>query len=208
MEAEKRQTGMATVVAALTHLPVVSITPPGIYWSLAKHSRHMDEAPTGVEAGESENHAYDVSKWMHHKSLTLVVENDWVNGIFDDHGGLVQMMTCDRSHESLELACHMLEGTICHLFNRCGDPLNRWNTCLHEYVLKDTVKTTATKVLREVLPPDIEDRVSGLWERLSTRPSSPQEPGSQILGYSVPLLIIFFVVLPILGGVIEELLLV
>jgi lipase ATG15 len=200
--------GMATVVAALTHLPVVSITPPGIYWSLAKHSRHMDEAPTGVEAGGSENHAYDVSKWMHHKSLTLVVENDWVNGIFDDHGGLVQMMTCDRSHESLELACHMLEGTICHLFNRCGDPLNRWNTCLHEYVLKDTVKTTATKVLRDVLPPNIEDRVSGLWERLSTRPSSPQEPGSQILGYSVPLLIIFFVVLPILGGVIEELLLV
>merc|ERR1711959_431511 len=105
-------------------MPVVSITPPGIYWSIAKHHRQNEKAG-GVEQRMS-NDAGDTSRWMHHQSLTLVVENDWVNGIFDDHGGLVQMMTCDRSHESLELACHMLEGTICHLFNRCGDPLNRW----------------------------------------------------------------------------------
>jgi len=198
--------GMATVVAALTHLPVVSITPPGIYWSLAKHSRLSDMAKTDDEQQASGAGA-DASRWMHHQSLTLVVENDWVNGIFDDHGGMVQMMTCDRSQESLELACHMLEGTICHLYNRCGDPLNRWEACTHEYVLKDTVKTTATKVLREVLPDDFENKLTDVWNQ-AQQLWAPHDPGSRIFGNTIALLFIFFIVLPILGGAIEELLLV
>ena len=27
--------------------------------------------------------------WIHHQSVTIVVDNDWVNAIFDDHGGMV-----------------------------------------------------------------------------------------------------------------------
>merc|ERR1740121_956442 len=100
----------------------------------------VDEDGSGISV-------HDIASWMHHESLTLVVENDWVNGIFDDHGGLVQMMTCERSQESLQLACHMLEGTICHLFKRCGDPRRRWDACTHEYVLKDQMQSTTAMVL-------------------------------------------------------------
>lgn len=196
---------MATVVAALTHLPVVGITPPGIYWSLAKHARLAEDRHRPTIYDPSSGAGPDVASWMHHQSLTLVVENDWVNGIFDDHGGLVQMMTCDRSQESLELACHMLEGTICHIFNRCGDSRNRWESCTHEYVLKDTVTTTATKVLREVLPPDIEDRFAGVWA-WAQQFEAIQDPGSRIFGNAIALLVIFFVVLPIVGGIIEKVL--
>ena len=28
--------------------------------------------------------------WIHHQSVTVVVDNDWVNAIFDDHGGMVR----------------------------------------------------------------------------------------------------------------------
>jgi len=208
--------GMATVVAALIHLPVVSITPPGIYWSIAKHYRSHSrlaaaaaaEVPAENGHRESEDpsgfNVNDIASWMHHQSLTLVVENDWVNGIFDDHGGLVQMMTCDRSQESLELACHMLEGTICHLFNRCGDPQRRWDACAHEYVLKDTMMSTATKLMREasqVLPSRAQDT---LFATLNWG-EQPIEPGSRIFGNAVALLVIFFVALPVIGGAIEEL---
>lgn len=201
--------GMATVVAALIHLPVVSITPPGIYWSIAKHYRshsRLTAAERGHREGEDPDgfNVHDIASWMHHQSLTLVVENDWVNGIFDDHGGLVQMMTCDRSQESLELACHMLEGTICHIFNRCGDPQRRWDACAHEYVLKDTMMSTATKLMREasqVLPSHLQDMISATLNF----GEQPIEPGSRIFGNAVALLLIFFVALPIIGGAIEEL---
>jgi len=160
--------GMATVVAALTHLPVISITPPGIYWTLAKHHRSSGRNWTLDSSDGPLADSSDISSWMHHESLTLIVENDWVNRIFDDHGGLVQMMTCDRSQESLELACHMLEGTICHIFDRCGDPLQRWDRCTHEYALKDTIKdtmlSTATNVLSEVVPVDLESMWANLWD--------------------------------------------
>jgi hypothetical protein len=181
---------MATVVAALTHLPVVSITPPGIYWSLAKHAwQAADQANAEPWTGGG-----DAARWMHHQSLTLVVEDDWVNGIFDDHGGLVQMMTCDRSQEALELACHMLEGTICHLYDRCGDPLNRWESCTHEYVLKDTVMTTGAKALREMLPSDFESKLAALWEQ-AQQPFAARDPGSRMFGNTMALLVIFFIVL-------------
>jgi lipase ATG15 len=187
--------GMATVVAALTHLPVVGITPPGVYWSLAKHQQRGSQAYSGgTEFGD------DLSNWMHHQSLTLLVENDWVNGIFDDHGGLVQMMTCDRSQESLELACHMLEGTICHIFDRCGDPRRRFDSCAHEYVLKDTLQSKTFEVLREVMPSGIESVFTDVWEKFN----QPSPVGSRMFGNTVALLLTFFVAMPVLGGFLDQ----
>jgi len=208
--------GMATVVAALTHLPVVGITPPGIYWIIAKHSRLAERSRAKDDQQGSgpggDNH--DVSRWMHHQSLTLVVENDWVNGIFDDHGGLVQMMTCDRSQEDVLFACHMLEGTICHIFDHCGDPRKRWDACTHEYNLKEFVNTTATKVLREVtqfgrevMPSEVQAKFNGLYS-WAEQPWAPKDPGSIFFGNTVALLCVFFIALPILCGIIEDFLIV
>merc|ERR1712151_1055949 len=73
--------GMATVVATLTHLPVIGITPPGIYWSIAKHHRNASDNSRGAVTPSVVS---DQTSWMHHESPTLKVENDWVNGVFDD----------------------------------------------------------------------------------------------------------------------------
>ena len=78
-------------------------------------------------------HWHSRHMWMHHESVTLVVEHDWVNNMFDDHGGLVQMIECDRKEQAVMTACHMLEGTICHLLKRCGDHRERWQTCEHGF---------------------------------------------------------------------------
>lgn len=186
--------GMATVVAAITHVPVIAINPPGIYTSIAKHMRISDR---------SMEHVDDLSSWMHHQSLSLVVENDWVNGIFDDHGGLVQMMTCDKSEESLQLACHMLEGTICHLFNRCGDMRQRWTACAHEYVLKDQMQSTTVHVLRQMLPEVGKQKLDSFLTWLEQPVPSDLDARSGALW----LISAALVVLPLLGGAIEELLL-
>lgn len=186
--------GMATVVAAITHVPVIAINPPGIYTSIAKHLRTSDRSMDPVD---------DLSSWMHHQSLSLVVENDWVNGIFDDHGGLVQMMTCDRSEESLQLACHMLEGTICHLFNRCGDMRQRWTACAHEYVLKDQMQSTTLHVLRQMLPEAGRQKLGSFLAWLEQPMPSDLDARSGALW----LISAALVVLPLLGGAIEELLL-
>jgi len=191
--------GMAAIVSVLTHFPVVGITPPGIYWSIAKHNRNSSGGAAVAREplqAAAQSKGGDVSSWMHHQSLTLVVENDWVNGILDDHGGLVQMMTCDRSQESLQLACHMIESTICHIFNRCGDPWRRWDTCHHEYVLTDQMQSATLKVLRGVLPDMLLDWID--------KPKLPEWVG--LGGNSGWLLLAFFVMLPVVGGAIEELL--
>jgi len=187
--------GMATIAATLLHLPVIAITPPGIYMSIAKHHRTQDK-----EEASGENS--DLSSWMHHQSLTLRVENDWVNGIFDDHGGLVQMMMCDRSHQSLQLACHMLEGTICHIYKRCGDPLGRWYDCAHNFLMEGEVRSTAERMIREKLPDDVERRLED-WSAWLQQLSLPFWHDTRS-NYAT--LAMFFVVgLPLLGGAIEEL---
>jgi len=143
--------GMATVVAALQHRPVITINPPGIYYSIAKHQRQYFKHKFGTAAGREMQ-----PQWMHHESLTMVVENDWVNHIFDEHGGLVQMMECELKQQAIVAACHMLEGTICHLLRRCGDHRHRWDTCEHEFdvhgSISSTVQTVADEVKSRVLP--------------------------------------------------------
>ena len=124
--------GMAAVIAALQHRPMVAIGPPGVYLSLAKHQRQLFKMKT--EGGQRVDLNSELSHhWMHHESVTLVVEHDWVNNMFDDHGGLVQMIECDRKEQAVMTACHMLEGTICHLLKRCGDHRERWQTCEHGF---------------------------------------------------------------------------
>ncbi|CAK0838586.1 unnamed protein product [Prorocentrum cordatum] len=199
--------GTATVVAALTQLPVVGITPPGIYWSLAKHNyffgRNGTDAPLGARRDAG------ISNWMHHQSLTLVVENDWVNGIFDDHGGLVQMMTCDRSEESLQLGCHMLEGTICHLLSSCGDVHGRFTACSHEFLtdMNDQGQSTSVRHLLEVLGEVLSEHQKPRLAALAAWIERPQLPDLGIPKGKVLLLLGFLVLLLAIGGATEELLL-
>lgn len=113
--------GIALVVGALTGQMTIALQPPGVYHSLAKH-----------QAIQQGHHAHEGGDALHKKSLSLVVEGDWIQH-FDQHGGLVQTMGCDHQGKSLAVGCHLLEGAICHLIRHCGDISGRFATCQHEY---------------------------------------------------------------------------
>eukprot|EP00929_Paragymnodinium_shiwhaense_P091773 TRINITY_DN51676_c0_g1_i1.p1 TRINITY_DN51676_c0_g1~~TRINITY_DN51676_c0_g1_i1.p1 ORF type:complete len:1130 (+),score=227.18 TRINITY_DN51676_c0_g1_i1:70-3459(+) len=195
--------GVATVVSALKRLPVVGITPPGIYYSIAKHNRINGQQAAWLEADVPEV-ITDASSWIHHESLTMIVENDFVNGIFDGHGGLVQTMTCDRSKESVQMACHMLEGTVCHLFNRCGDPWRRWDHCAHEFVLKDEISRTTAKVIMDMLPGVVPEKLMEAVANFESWIESPYLPDPKRAGM---LLLALLVVVIFIASAAEELLL-
>jgi len=110
--------GIALVVGSLTGHLAVAIQPPGVYHSLAKH--HTQQATM------HSSHA------VHTRSVSLVVEGDWVQN-FDGHGGLVQTMSCDQTQKSVVIGCHLLEGAICHLLRHCGDQAQRFAACQHDY---------------------------------------------------------------------------
>jgi len=115
--------GMALVVGGLTGRFAVALQPPGIFHSMAKHQTHREIGDIAV----------------HRRSVTLKFEGDWVQH-FDEHGGLVQTMSCDRSHQGVQLACHMLEGAVCHLVRHCGDSEQRFASCSHEYAPDSAVR--------------------------------------------------------------------
>jgi len=120
--------GMALVVGGLTGRPAVALQPPGVFHSMAKHQTH--DSASGRAIGDTA---------VHQKSVTLKFEGDWVQH-FDEHGGLVQTMSCDRSHQGVQLACHMLEGAVCHLLRHCGDSEQRFASCRHEYAPDSAVR--------------------------------------------------------------------
>jgi hypothetical protein len=47
----------------------------------------------------------------------------------DDQVGLIQKIMCEKEDKAHQNACHLLEGTICHLLQRCGDQQNRFDNC-------------------------------------------------------------------------------
>jgi len=192
--------GMAAVISALLHRPMVAIQPPGVYWSLAKHQRQLFK-------GKNRQHEFSTElehHWMHHESVTIVVEHDWVNHIFDAHGGLVQMLECERKEQSLLVSCHMLEGTICHLMKRCGDYRHRWHSCVHDFDPHGSVSSGIKTIAEEAY-----DKVSHSTEGVIKLPTketlldAPMQWKAWLVHYTqrhapyaVALLAVFFLVFP------------
>ena len=48
---------------------------------------------------------------------------------------MIQKIQCDKPEASHKNACQMLEGTICHLLNHCGDLRHRFQSCEFDYDL-------------------------------------------------------------------------
>ena len=51
----------------------------------------------------------------------------------DQQVGLVQKILCDKPEYAHLNSCHMLEGTMCHLLNHCGDKRNRFDYCSFDF---------------------------------------------------------------------------
>lgn len=91
--------------------------------------------------------------WILQTSITIIIicydDNFW-NQYFDyihifqffnfilritqvDHQvGLVQKILCDKDELAHQNSCHLLEGTICHLLQHCGDSKHRFSKCEYD----------------------------------------------------------------------------
>jgi hypothetical protein len=47
--------------------------------------------------------------------------------------GLIQTILCDKVNLAHQNSCHLLEGTICHLLQHCGDEKERFSGCHYEF---------------------------------------------------------------------------
>lgn len=151
---------MARIVGTMTKVPSVSISPPGLAMSFKKYNFLGEELslfhkkdPTGGTESIFESD-------LHHESFAVVTEYDWYvplhrlhvlwefvaltyhayHFVFripqvDGQVGMVQKIQCDKPEASHKNACHMLEGTICHLLNHCGDARQRFRSCQFDYDL-------------------------------------------------------------------------
>jgi hypothetical protein len=46
---------------------------------------------------------------------------------------MIQRIQCERQEASHKNACHMLEGTVCHILKHCGDARGRFESCEFDY---------------------------------------------------------------------------
>ncbi len=112
--------GLARLVGALTNIQSVTFAPPGIRMSYRKYST---TAPDGSQVKI-------VSNDLHGQSVAVVTEYDWVS-LVDEQVALVQKISCDKPESGMFMACHLIEGTICHLINNCGD--DRFDGCDYDF---------------------------------------------------------------------------
>ncbi len=67
----------------------------------------------------------------------------------DQQVGLVQKILCDKSEYAHLNACHMLEGTICHLLQHCGDSRGRFDSCSFNFDIKAALYPLSSIVSNE-----------------------------------------------------------
>ena len=116
--------GLARIVGALTSIPSVTFSPPGLELSHRKYA---------VLNKDGTLHRLDNANGaLHHQSVAVVTEYDVITQV-DTQVGLVQRIQCDKKSQAHQNACHLLEGTICHLLEHCGDPRGRFQSCEYAY---------------------------------------------------------------------------
>jgi hypothetical protein len=123
--------GLARIVGTLTHKPSVTFSPPGLGVSYKKYSLMVGSEEEMEEVLSSKGA-------MHDKSMAVVTEFDWVSQI-DRQVGLVQQILCDKFNVAHLNACHLMEETLCHLVNHCGDQYGRFSRCVSTFDMRALV---------------------------------------------------------------------
>ncbi|OQR97765.1 transmembrane protein, partial [Thraustotheca clavata] len=113
--------GIARVVGSILGKPSVSFSPPGSVQTYGKLVHDIAGEDSVVDR-----------RRLHHLSTCVIPEYDPITMI-DTQSGLIQRITCDSSHLSMQLSCHMNEGTLCNLVQHCGDHRGRFSTCSFEH---------------------------------------------------------------------------
>ncbi len=115
--------GLARIVGTLLQQVSLSFEPPGLGTSYRKYSVDVRDASGNSQTLKVQRDFLD------HQSFALVTAFDPVPHV-DQQVGLIQNIQCDHKDSSINsFACHLLEGTICHLVKHCGDPRGRFVGC-------------------------------------------------------------------------------
>lgn len=117
--------GLAGVVGAMSGVASVSFSGPGLALSHRKFRVKLEDGSWRRVNASS----------LHHKSVSVVTELDWIP-LLDRQVGLVQKILCERPELAHINACHVLEGTVCHLLKHCGDNRRRFSDCAFSYDLR------------------------------------------------------------------------
>jgi hypothetical protein len=108
------------------------VAAPGLGQSYRKYSAHYKGESLKIKSKGA----------LHHESISVVTELDWIAQI-DQQVGLVQKILCDLDDKVHQNACHLLEGTICHLLEHCGDS-GRFQGCEFSFDLRALLPTLKT----------------------------------------------------------------
>ncbi|ETV87688.1 hypothetical protein H257_01175 [Aphanomyces astaci] len=132
---------IARVVGSVLGKPSVSFSPPGSGQTYSKLVH--DIAGQDMQVDRSR---------LHHESTCVLPEYDPVTMI-DTQSGLIQRITCDTPHLSMQLSCHMIQGTLCNLLQHCGDDRGRFSSCQFEHRITSLSQDVFEAVFVDVLSP-------------------------------------------------------
>ncbi|KAF0747017.1 hypothetical protein AaE_007898 [Aphanomyces astaci] len=132
---------IARVVGSVLGKPSVSFSPPGSGQTYSKLVH--DIAGQDMQVDRSR---------LHHECTCVLPEYDPVTMI-DTQSGLIQRITCDTPHLSMQLSCHMIQGTLCNLLQHCGDDRGRFSSCQFEHRITSLSQDVFEAVFVDVLSP-------------------------------------------------------
>ncbi|KAL4141300.1 hypothetical protein PRNP1_014421 [Phytophthora ramorum] len=135
--------GIARLVGSIVGTTSVTFSPPGIVQSYSKLVHHIGGMSTKVDRTS-----------LHHRNFAVVPEYDPITMI-DAQAGMTQKISCDTPHLSMQLSCHMLEGTLCNLVEHCGSARHRISSCLFEHNIAGATEDVLLRVLATISKPEI-----------------------------------------------------
>ncbi|CAH0487235.1 unnamed protein product [Peronospora farinosa] len=135
--------GIARLVGSIVGTTSVTFSPPGIVQSYSKLVHHIGGTSMKVDRAS-----------LHHRNVAVVPEYDPITMI-DAQAGMIQKISCDTPHLSMQLSCHMLEGTICNLVEHCGSARGRISSCLFEHNIARATEDMIPNVLPIIAKPEI-----------------------------------------------------
>ncbi|KAG1696572.1 hypothetical protein DVH05_018265 [Phytophthora capsici] len=135
--------GIARLVGSIVGTTSVTFSPPGFVQSYSKLIHHIGGMSMKVDRAS-----------LHHRNFAVVPEYDPVTMI-DAQAGMTQKISCDTPHLSMQLSCHMLEGTLCNLVEHCGSDRRRISSCLFEHNIAGATEDMLPRVLATISKPEI-----------------------------------------------------
>ncbi|TMW57046.1 hypothetical protein Poli38472_002971 [Pythium oligandrum] len=162
--------GIARLVGSIVGKTSVTFSPPGFVQSYSKLVHDIGGKATKVDRAN-----------LHHRSVTVVPEYDPIT-LIDAQAGMIQKISCNTPHLSMQLSCHMLEGTLCNLLEHCGDARNRIASCKFEHKITSLTEDILPKLTAVMRPEAIVTAfmitsiiISVLFRRRRRKPSLQSE---------------------------------